>query len=155
MLRFSKSKHLSICFLKGIFCVALILVFGCKPNSDSTIAENGSAVKSETQEAKVSQKVSIDEVADLVSNEKYRMIDLRTVKEVQESGTIQFSNIMDFRSKEFEQQVDLLDKEDKYILYCKGGGRSAKALKMFNAKGFKHVKEMHEGYDAWAEKFLK
>lgn len=150
MLSFSYQKTVVLNFL---LCILAVGIFSCK-NAPADTTDRVSDAKNVTgQEAKVSQIVSIEQVAGLVKDEQYRLIDLRTHEEIQESGTIEFSSVMDFRGEHFEQHVDLLDKEGKYILYCKGGGRSAKALKMFNRKGFKHVKEMHAGYDKWAAKY--
>jgi len=101
----------------------------------------------------VNQSVSIDDIANLINDEKYQLIDLRTHDEVKENGTIPFSKIVDFSSNDFEHVIDAMDKNGKYILYCKSGGRSGKALKVLNEKGFKNVKEMNAGYDAWSAKF--
>jgi len=148
-----QSKLTKYFLLFSTFC-ALILLPSCKNNSSASTTDRVTNEKNVTSKhTKVNQQVSIEQVADLVENEKYQLIDLRTPKEVEKGGTIELSKIMNFRSSDFEQQVDLMDKHGKYILYCKSGGRSAKALKMFNEKGFQNVKEMNAGYDGWSAKF--
>jgi len=126
----------------GLLCMtflSLFFTFSCKNASNAP--------------ANLSQEVSIDQVEDLVKNEGYKLIDLRTTEEVTSLGTIPFSHMIDFKADNFSQRLDKLNKDDGYIIYCKSGGRSGRALKMFNKKGFTNVKEMGEGYDAWAKKY--
>jgi len=135
-------KERNFSTLKQIISLSILLTiigYSCK-NSSSSATE-------------LSQEVSIDQVAALVKDEGYKVIDLRTPEEVKESGTIPNSLILDYRSANFENLVDKLDKDQGYILYCKSGGRSGRALKLFNEKGFKKIREMNAGYDKWAAKY--
>lgn len=134
----------SIIKLGSVLSLLLILAFSIQSCKEDKATQSS---------PKVNQKVSIDDVAALVNDEKYQLIDLRTHDEIKESGTIPFSKVVDYRSNDFEHIVDAMDKDGKYILYCKSGGRSGRALKLFNKKGFKNVKEMNAGYDGWAAKF--
>lgn len=49
-------------------------------------------------------------------------------------------------------RVEELDKEKEIIVHCQKGGRSAKAVKFLKSQGFKNVKNLAGGIDAWAKK---
>ena len=49
------------------------------------------------------------------------------------------------------ERLHELDKSEAFVLHCKMGGRSAKALQTFKAAGFKNVKNMTGGITAWSE----
>ena len=48
------------------------------------------------------------------------------------------------------EHVNELDTADEIYVHCKMGGRSAKAVKILNEFGFKKVKNVRGGIDAWA-----
>ncbi len=50
------------------------------------------------------------------------------------------------------QRVHELDSSDEIIVYCAGGIRSAKAVKFLKEVGFKKVKNLLGGINAWAER---
>jgi|GEM_PF-534444 len=98
--------------------------------------------------------VSSEEIVDLVnqgSKASVHLIDLRTPEELKETGMIPGAMVHNFFSKDFESSVSKLDKEKTYIVYCKSGGRSAKAAKMMDKLGLK-VKDYSEGITGWLSK---
>ena len=46
----------------------------------------------------------------------------------------------------FDKQISQLKKNKKYLLYCKGGKRSGKALVMMQQKGFKNLYHLVRGH---------
>ncbi len=42
-----------------------------------------------------------------------------------------------------------LDPEKPVLVYCRSGGRSAKAVKLLREAGFKDVRDMEGGITAW------
>lgn len=86
----------------------------------------------------------------ILSDEKAVVIDLRTNEEVKEGiikGAIQYN----FNDEGFEQSVTLLDKSKNYYIYCKSGGRSAKAAGKMVVMGFT-VYDLKGGITAWEGK---
>jgi len=53
---------------------------------------------------------------------------------------------------ELPQRVNALDSSREIVVHCKLGGRSAKALEFLKLAGFRKVKNLVGGIDAWAEK---
>jgi rhodanese-related sulfurtransferase len=62
-------------------------------------------------------------------------------------------NVMD--SLAFEKQIAALPKNKKYLLYCRSGGRSGKALVIMQQKGFKHLYHLSGGITAWTGEIEK
>ena len=47
-------------------------------------------------------------------------------------------------------RMDELNREDEIVLYCRTGVRSARALAILAAAGFKHVRNLRSGINGWA-----
>lgn len=54
---------------------------------------------------------------------------------------------------EIADRIDELNEDDEIIVHCHHGGRSMKATQFLKDKGFKNVKNLAGGIDAWAEKY--
>jgi len=54
---------------------------------------------------------------------------------------------------EIADRIDELNEDDEIIVHCHHGGRSMKATQYLKDKGFKNVKNLAGGIDAWAEKY--
>ena len=82
------------------------------------------------------------------------VLDVRTEAEFNSShitGAVNY-NVLD--SIQFMQQIQELDKDETYLVYCKSGKRSAKAAKWLEQQGFTHIYNMKEGILGW-EKMQK
>ena len=85
----------------------------------------------------VIQDINKDQVNSLI-NDKVMVIDLRTEKEF-ENGKIGSSLNIDFQKREFIDNLNKLDKEKPYIIYCMSGNRSLKASHVMKSLGFKMI----------------
>ncbi len=79
------------------------------------------------------------------------VLDVRTPAETAE-GMIEGAILADYEADNFEAEVDKLDKEKTYLVYCKGGGRSSEACGIMTKKGFKNLYNLEGGYTAWMAK---
>lgn len=66
------------------------------------------------------------------------VIDVRTRAEYS-SGHIPQAKNIDIMSGGFEQQLEKLDKQKSYYLYCRSGGRSSSAAAKMGTLGFRNV----------------
>ena len=82
------------------------------------------------------------------ADENNVLLDVRTPEEFQE-GNIPNSVNYDYNSAEFESLIGDLDKEKTYYVYCKSGGRSAKASAKLQEAGFKRVVNLKDGYSSF------
>ena len=78
------------------------------------------------------------------------IIDLRTDEEFNE-GILKDAVQINFYDEGFEQSINVLDKSKNYYVYCKSGGRSAKAATKMAEMGF-NVFDMKGGITAWKSK---
>ncbi len=99
---------------------------------------------------KKAQLVTPSQFAKEIAANKVQLVDVRTPKEYK-AGHIQNAVNIHLYDKDFEQRIDKLDKNKPVYVYCKVGGRSAEAVEIIQAKGFKKIVELDGGIDAWAE----
>lgn len=79
-----------------------------------------------------------------------QIVDVRTSSEFYE-GHITNAVNMDVNENDFESKIATLDKEKPVMVYCRSGGRSAKAAGILKEKGFKHVYDLDGGMIGWSE----
>ena len=78
-----------------------------------------------------------------------QLLDVRTQEEY-DAGHLKGAFQMDWFSDDFDTQTRRLDKQKTIYVYCKLGGRSAKAQERLKSLGFTHVVNLEGGYDAWS-----
>ncbi|MGL5892977.1 MAG: thioredoxin domain-containing protein, partial [Bacteroidia bacterium] len=77
-----------------------------------------------------------------------QLIDVRTPQEFA-GGHIEGAMNIDWNGNAFESMAAPLDKNKPVFIYCKVGGRSAKAAASLRSMGFTQVTELKGGFDAW------
>lgn len=96
------------------------------------------------------------------SKEAYRLIkadaniailDVRTAKEFADGHVAGAVNI-DVNQTDFAQKIDQLDRSKTYIVYCRLGIRSRKAVGIMSAKGFKNLYNVSDGFAGWSKNGL-
>jgi rhodanese-related sulfurtransferase len=101
--------------------------------------------------------VTVDKAYDLIQenaeNPDFVIIDVRTVEEY-DSGYIEGAINIDHYSKDFTAQLDILDKDKTYLVYCRIGRRSAGARDIMAELGFREVYNMSGGIVEWEAKGL-
>ena len=97
-----------------------------------------------------SNNITAEELEDYRSND-WVIFDTRRSDEYEE-GNINADLNLDYYSGDFAEQLDRLDKEDKYIVYCQSGGRSSRAMSLMKELGFKNVKNLEGGITGWIKK---
>ncbi|NYT02494.1 MAG: rhodanese-like domain-containing protein [Methanosarcinales archaeon] len=82
------------------------------------------------------------------SQSRFLLLDVRSPRE-HEEGHIEGSANLDFHSPDFMQELDRLEREKIYLVYCLVGVRSRKTLAAMKSLGFKEVYEIQGGIRAW------
>lgn len=94
-------------------------------------------------------KVNAATFNQLVQNPDFTILDIRTEEEFR-SGTILSSiNVDYYKSESFKSELNKLDKSKKYLVYCRSGNRSAKAIEIMKSLGFTDVTELDGGIISW------
>ena len=94
--------------------------------------------------------VSPSEAAGIIgsSGDDLVILDIRTPEEFA-AGKIKDSINIDFYAADFREQLDGLDKDTHYLVYCNSGNRSGQALPIFKDLGFAEVDNLSTGISGW------
>ena len=114
-----------------------------------TISCGQTDTKSEADNAQHSD-IDVTQFDKLRADENYVVLDIRTPEETRE-GMIDNAMELDFYADNFESEILKLEKDKKYLVYCRSGGRSAKAAEFMTRSGFEDVSNLIGGYTAWSE----
>ena len=131
---------------KLLFIIPLglsVLAIGCTTNTDTNTTE----ATVEQQEASIID-VNVNDFEESMHVEAGQVLDVRTPEEWA-GGTIKGAIKMNFYDADFAEQINKLDKNKPIYVYCKAGGRSAKAADQLNKAGFKNVFNLLGGITAW------
>jgi len=92
--------------------------------------------------------VKAEEAAKIIADGKVAVIDVRTPDEFKD-GHIKGAKNIDIMSKDFEAQLGKLDKTQPTLVHCQAGGRSTRALPIFEKLGFKNLIHLDDGFGGW------
>jgi rhodanese-related sulfurtransferase len=76
------------------------------------------------------------------------LLDVRSPEEFSKKYIDSAINI-NYKSDDFEVQVEKLDKTKTYFVYCAGGFRSVRAIKIMQNKGFDKLYSLKGGFMKW------
>jgi molybdopterin/thiamine biosynthesis adenylyltransferase/rhodanese-related sulfurtransferase len=94
-------------------------------------------------------EVEPQQVAEMLNDgEKIRLIDVREPHEL-EISRISEAELIPFGS--LASEMHTLNSAEEIVLICRSGSRSARALRILAGAGFKKVKNMRGGINAWAD----
>ena len=89
----------------------------------------------------------------LERDKKVVVLDVRTPTEFR-AGHLKNAVNVDYTAPDFEQQVAKLDRSTPYLLHCAVGGRSTKALPVLQRLGFRDIRHLDGGIQAWQKATL-
>ena len=92
--------------------------------------------------------VKADEAAKIIADGKVAVIDVRTPDEFKD-GHIKGAKNIDIMSKDFETQLGKLDETQPTLVHCQAGGRSTRALPIFEKLGFTNLIHLDDGFGGW------
>ena len=77
------------------------------------------------------------------------IIDVRSPGEVSEGYIDGARLFIDYNGSNFDSKISKLDKSKSYVIYCRSGGRSARASELMASKGFKKLYNLEGGISNW------
>jgi len=138
-------------FLITIILFSVLIFFSFRIFTTDYNAKNETISKISNKDT-VSENITVTKAFEIINenleNPSFVILDVRTPKEYN-SGHIENSVLIDFRSDTFKEEINELDKNNTYLIYCRSGGRSASALKMMKELGFESVYNMLGGITLW------
>jgi rhodanese-related sulfurtransferase len=81
-------------------------------------------------------------------NSNFVILDIRTPEEFRD-GHIEGAVNVDFRSEDFGKQIDRLDRNKTYFVYCRTGNRSYDALNLMGPIGFRSIVRLAGDINGW------
>lgn len=90
-----------------------------------------------------------DWVSQFEADENAVILDVRTEDEFNEGFIANAINIDIHRGQDFVTEIEALDKNKNYFVYCRSGMRSAKACEIMNQLGFENAYNLIGGITEW------
>ena len=132
----------AILFRNGLF----ILILGIAP---LIFLEMSAAKASETRDQYGYPHVDAPEAAKIIANSpEVIILDIRTPAEFNE-GHIKGALNIDYYAPDFDDQIAALDPTARYILHCRSGNRSSRALSLLSQSNLKNVTHLRSGIVGW------
>jgi len=98
------------------------------------------------------EEIDVEDVAAAIKSGKIPAeIDLLDIREPFEAKIAQIPHSKLISLAEFSKRMHELDSAREIWLYCKDGARSGKAWKLLHDAGFRKIKNVAGGIDAWSE----
>ena len=123
-----------------LLILPLLMISSCADRSDTNL------------ETQIIRDITTGEAYSLIQdnqdNPDFAIIDVRTPEEYA-AGRIENSINLDFYSENFKNELNKLDKEKGYLIYCKSGNRSGKARDIMRELNFIEVHNMLGGMVQW------
>ena len=98
------------------------------------------------------EDITVQEAFELIKrnheNSNFIILDIRTLEEFNE-GHIENAFNIDFYSETFKEELDKLNKDNTYFIYCRSGNRSGRAIPVMKELGFKEVYNLSVGIKEW------
>jgi rhodanese-related sulfurtransferase len=110
----------------------------------------GTALMAQTAKKDSINVVSIQDFEKKLQKKNVIVLDVRTPKEVAESSLEGVINI-DYLGENFAQEIEVLNKKQTYLIYCKSGRKSREAASIMEKAGFKRVYMLNGGITAWEQ----
>ena len=85
----------------------------------------------------------------LAEDDNAVILDVRTEEEVEDGYIPNAKNIDIYKGQEFIDEIDKLEKDKNYYVYCRSGKRSAQACTILDQKGFKNTYNLVGGFSEW------
>ena len=102
----------------------------------------------------IKKQVEGVQVVDIATYEKQlkqpevQLIDVRTPEEFSQ-GHLENAKNINIMAEDFDAQVASLDKSKPVMVYCKSGGRSARASERLKELGFTTITDLEAGITNW------
>lgn len=133
--------------MKPITLILILLaLWSCQSSAQQNNEQSGHA---NNESLAVFKNIDIDEFEKMMEGEGVVVLDVRTPPETA-MGMIEGAIEVDVKNPDFVQQIQKLDKDKTYLIYCRSGRRSVTACNLMAEQGFTKLYNMLGGYNAWS-----
>ncbi len=121
-----------------VFSVVILMAIVIGAISYVLIDEEGTD-RNQSDTGRILEKISIHRANEIINeNSNLIILDVRTPNEF-EDGRLNDSINIDFYSETFRNELNKLDKNGTYVIYCRSGNRSGQTFEIMNELGFMEV----------------
>ena len=103
----------------------------------------------ETKAGEIEQ-ITVEQMSEALEDTSIQLIDVRTGQEYL-TGHLKNSHNICVTDDDFEEKAASLDRDKPVYVYCKKGGRSARAAEILKEMGFKKIYDLEGGIVLWEE----
>lgn len=142
-------KDLTVLVLSASLVTGAMLTGGCA----------GKEIKTPTQQTQlqiikdITPQEAFTLIQDKQDNLDFVILDVRTPEEFADEHIENALNL-DYHSETFGDWLNILDKNKTYLIYCRSGGRSGRALDIMEELNFREVYNMSGGINQWKAEWL-
>jgi len=140
-------KNLLILVLSVLLVIGVVVTGGCVSSEIEA--------PSQPKPTQIIENITPQEAFTLIQNNQdnpdFVIIDVRTPGEFAE-GHIENASNLDFYSETFRDELNNLDKNKPYLIYCRSGRRSGNALNIMEEFNFREVYNISGGIIEWKAK---
>ena len=135
--------------LNHFILIAVVLIsLSCKSDASNSEVQEATTANLDTPLQNSVKNISAEETKTLVlDNPEIEILDVRTPEEYG-TGHLKKSENVDFLGSEFLKNIENLDPNKTYLVYCAVGGRSSQAAQLMRKQGFNNVYNSKEGFPA-------
>ncbi len=133
--QYSQNYDIKICIkyiIIFVLSICIVFLVSCKSNSSGK--NNYTIIDKE------------EDLKNIINDDSVIIIDVRE-KEEYEKGHIKNAIHIEVIAKDFNKNISELDKNKKYLLYCRSGRLSSIASEIMHKSGFKDVNNSLFGYE--------
>ena len=102
--------------------------------------------------AGIGKDITVQELSERVKTNHLKLLDVREPHELEIS---KLPNAVNIPLGQLAARLSELDSAEEMVIFCKSGSRSARGLELLASAGFKKVKNLKGGINAWAREVDK
>jgi rhodanese-related sulfurtransferase len=119
------------------------------------LVANGCAPSMMVSKAPMFEDVSPQEAYELIqahqTDDNFVILDVRRPEELAETGYLENAINVNYGAETFRTDLETLNKDKTYLIYCRSGGRSGRTLMLMEELQFQHVYNMTGGILQWTQ----
>ena len=132
----------------GILIIGFVLINMWNYNETNSVF-GSETQKSETQKIEnITPKDAYKLIEKHKDNENFIILDVRTPGEFKQ-GYIKNAKNIDYYSETFRDELNKLDKDKTYLIYCRSGNRSGRTLRVMQELDYSTVYNITGGILQW------
>ena len=138
-----------------IFPLALfvLIISSCNAQNANINSENTRSIGATTKKGTF-KNVDAKAFANLANDANNILIDVRTPGEFAQ-GHIKGARLINVSNYSFSEKINKLDKNKTYLVYCRSGSRSRRAVSKMKAAGFTNIYNLQGGIRSWVGPGMK